>query len=145
MNTSLLAGLILAASLIAALAVADPVRVIDGDTIELNHERIRLWGIDAPEHDQPYGHTATITLQSFLDGKEIKCVYKSTDRYRRNVSICYANNADVGSYMVSRGLALDYTRYSHGHYRIEQETAQREKIGMWSGPFITPEEWRHHK
>jgi len=31
---------------------ADYVRVIDGDTLEINSEKIRLWGIDAPERQQ---------------------------------------------------------------------------------------------
>ena len=32
--------------------VTGPVRVIDGDTIHIAGERIRLHGIDAPEKDQ---------------------------------------------------------------------------------------------
>ena len=36
-------------------AVAGPARVIDGDTLAVGAVRIRLFGIDAPEHDQTCG------------------------------------------------------------------------------------------
>jgi endonuclease YncB( thermonuclease family) len=42
----------LAASATAA-EVTGPVRVIDGDTLDLAGTRIRLWGIDAPETGRP--------------------------------------------------------------------------------------------
>lgn len=147
MKTSLIAGL-LGVSLIGAFAVAEPstVHVIDGDTIELNGERIRLWGIDAPEHNQPDGREATEVLRAFLNVKEIKCESQYYDRYHRSVSVCRAGPIDIGSYMVSTGHAIDYERYSHGYYRLEQETARKEGLGIWAGPFVEPEAWRHqHK
>jgi endonuclease YncB( thermonuclease family) len=47
--TRLIALLVL---LTATAALAEPARVIDGDRLELAGERIRLWGIDAPEGSQ---------------------------------------------------------------------------------------------
>jgi endonuclease YncB( thermonuclease family) len=71
------------------LAIADPVvltgspRVIDGDTIELAGERIRLHGIDAPEMKQTCrtragkvqhcGRLAKQDLERIVRGQDIKC------------------------------------------------------------------------
>ena len=47
--------LALVAALIPTIALADisgPARVIDGDSIEIAGERIRIHGIDAPERSQ---------------------------------------------------------------------------------------------
>ena len=44
---------LIAAAIAPALAdIAGPARVIDGDTIDIAGERIRLHGIDAPESGQ---------------------------------------------------------------------------------------------
>ena len=45
-----------------AYAEIDALRISDGDTLVSEDIRIRLWGIDTPERDQPYGDSATGAL-----------------------------------------------------------------------------------
>ena len=148
-----LASAALAAVLLSGPAAADivgPARVIDGDTIEIDEQRIRLWGIDAPETDQtcdlgqgPFGigEWASMALDEFIAGRPVTCQQVDTDRYRRVVARCHVDGHGLGSAMVLQGLAWDYTRYSGGAYAAEQALAQEAERGVWGGDCDPP--WEH--
>jgi endonuclease YncB( thermonuclease family) len=98
--------------------------VIDGDTIEIHGQRIRLWGIDAPESDQlcrgadslPYrcGSAAALALADKIGGKLVTCSPRDVDRYGRTVAVCSIGSDDIARWLVSVGLALDWPQYSRG-------------------------------
>jgi endonuclease YncB( thermonuclease family) len=125
--------------------------VIDGDTIEIHGQRTRLWGIDAPESAQlcrdaesdfyRCGARTANELATFLEGKVVSCEPVDTDRYGRTVARCSAAGTDLGDWLVGRGLALDWPRYSSGRYAAAQQEAQRTQRGIWSGSFVEP--WRY--
>lgn len=128
------------------------VRVIDGDTLEVGAETIRLWGIDAPEGGQSCeragvsydcGAEARAALSRLVLGRTVRCEARYKDRYGRTVARCFTGSVDVGSELVRQGWALDYERYSKGHYRQDQAEAEAEGHGLWSGTFEPPWEWRH--
>jgi endonuclease YncB( thermonuclease family) len=136
-----------------ATVATQPARVVDGDTLELTTgERIRLWGIDAPEGDQlcqrdgrPWrcGDDATRALTVLIAGEEITCTERNIDRYDRIVATCATiDGQDIGAAMVWNGWALDYERYSGGEYADEQREAEAAQRGLWSGSFVPPWEWR---
>ena len=58
---------------------------------------------------------------------------------------CKVDGMDIGSLMVSLGWAVDYERYSKGHYQVEQFQAQKQGLGLWSGEFIVPSEYRKNR
>jgi endonuclease YncB( thermonuclease family) len=128
--------------------------VIDGDTIEIQGERIRLNGVDAPEATQlcrnaerePYrcGAVAARALDRFLAAsRPTRCEFVERDRYSRFVGDCYrADGVSVAATLVRSGWALDWPRYSKGEYADEQEAAREVRVGMWSGEFTPPWEWR---
>jgi len=132
-------------------AFASDVSVHDGDTLRLDGQKIRLWGIDAPELQQQCqsgqgaytcGQSAREALQALVAGRTVECEARYTDRYRRTVSICFADGVELNEAMVRAGWALDYVRYSKGHYAEDQAIAQRESSGIWSGRFVEPWVWR---
>lgn len=124
--------------------------IIDGDTIEIHGKRIRLWGIDAPEHDQlcrgddslPYrcGAKAANALDQFIGPRTVACVPVDTDRYGRTVATCSVAGVDLAKWLVGHGHALDWPRYSKGKYEQEQREAEKAEIGIWAGSFVEP--WR---
>src|SRR5258707_8599353 len=100
--------------------------VIDGDTIEIHGQRIRLWGIDAPESDQlcrgadslPYrcGSAAALALADKIGGKLVTCSPRDVDRYGRTVAVCSIGSDDLARWFAGGGLALDWPQYSRGAY-----------------------------
>ncbi len=134
-------------------------KVIDGDTIRIKENKIRLYGIDAPENNQicskPWlslnvitfnkdyecGLKTTSLLKKFVKNEIILCKKKSVDRYNRVVAICFKKKRDINSWLVRNGLAVAYTKYSK-KYIINENDAKKEKKGLWAGNFEMPWEWR---
>ncbi len=139
-------------------SIVEEVIVTDGDTIKIRKEKIRLFGIDAPEmkqicndeNDNPYacGHVSKKFLTDLLyiksSGKQIFCYYSERDKYKRIIGDCYIgadNEISINYSMVFYGQAVAYTRYSE-KYLGAQDDAKGFKFGLWSGTFTLPEEWR---
>ncbi len=64
--------------------------ISDGDSIRVMHdgkgEKIRLYGIDAPEKGQAFGNKAKQFVSALGYGKEVKVEVKDQDRYGRTVA-----------------------------------------------------------
>lgn len=121
------------------------VRVVDGDTLDLDGRRIRLLGMDAPEMAQtcerrgvayPCGDEARAALRAMIDGP-VSCRATGRDRYRRELATCSSGDRDLGREMVLRGLAVAF-----GRYDAEEREAREAARGVWAGPFVRPAEWR---
>ena len=136
------------------------VKVIDGDTIELGGEKIRLHGIDAPEikqvcrnkHDSPY--MCGIIAKNYLidlirrrgvnEQKKVYCYYSERDKYKRIIGKCFIgadSRYHINLSMVRTGNAVAYTKYSKD-YLVDQDNAKIMGAGIWQGKFDLPEEWR---
>lgn len=123
-------------------------RVIDGDTLDLAGERIRLHAIDAFEADQrcgteACGQRAEAALNGLIADREVRCEPRDTDRYGRLVAVCHVGGVDMNGWMVARGHAVAYERYGTD-YVDEERTARLNRVGAWkTGRFEDPEDWRH--
>lgn len=126
--------------------------VIDGDTLEIHGQRIRVWGVDAPEgrqtcerSGQTYrcGTEAANALSNWIGQQTVTCRAEGRpDRYRRIVARCTVSGADMGSWLVRQGWALDFARYSRRAYAGEEASAKSARRGVWAGSFVRPWEWR---
>ncbi|PDT46647.1 hypothetical protein CO661_17200 [Sinorhizobium fredii] len=137
-------------SSLAAEAIVGRASVVDGDTIEIRDQRIRLHGVDAPESWQlcedgdggsyRCGKEAAAALDRFLAAsRPIRCEVVERDRYERFVARCFrADGREVNRWLVENGNAVDWKRYSGGDYANVQEIARSKAIGIWRGKFQLP-------
>jgi endonuclease YncB( thermonuclease family) len=108
----LAAGLLLAVPALAGEAIIGVASVIDGDTIEIHSQRLRLFGIDAMESGQlcqkagkQYlcGKEAAFALAGQIGSQVVRCEQEDIDRYKRVVATCSAGGIDLNQWMVARG------------------------------------------
>lgn len=81
------------------------VRVIDGDTIRVGNERIRLRGIDTPEMSEFDGVVAKQRLEEFLRGGSIRIVPYARDVYHRLIADVFVNGENVADLLRRDGLS----------------------------------------
>jgi endonuclease YncB( thermonuclease family) len=125
-------------------------RVVDGDTIHLNGEKIRFTGIDTPELKQtcinqgvtePCGVTAKEFLIEKIGDNKVKCISEGKDQYKRILAECFVNNESLSSYLVRSGYAFAYRKYSKKFVQ-DENYARINSIGMWSMEFDYPWDFR---
>jgi endonuclease YncB( thermonuclease family) len=135
----------------SAVTLTGQARVVDGDTLMIGGERLRLHGIDAPELDQPCardgaawrcGDWARAELAARIKGRAISCEGRGRDRYDRLLATCRIGGTDLGQSLVRDGVAFAYRRYSSA-YIPDEAAAMREGRGLWAGEVALPETFRH--
>ena len=128
-------------------------RVVDGDTIHLNGEKIRFTGIDTPELKQtcikngiidPCGVTAKEILIKKIGDNNVECINEGKDQYKRTLAECFINDESLSSYLVRSGYAFAYRRYSK-KFIPDEDYAKTNQIGMWSMEFDYPWDYRKFK
>ena len=121
-------------------------KVIDGDTIQIDNNKIRLHGIDAPEKNQKCffnnkdwecGKNSTLILREMIKNRPVKCQVSGVDRYKRYIAVCFSNKKSLNKMMVKNGWAIAYRYYSKD-YIDEEFIAKRKKLGIWRGTFEEP-------
>ena len=113
-------------------------RIIDGDTIEINKEKIRFGGINSPERNETGYRLAKDKLIEKIANNILTCVReKNKDKYRRTVAECFIDGESLSSFMVRKGYACDYIYYSKGKYAKEQKYAKANKLGVWKMKYNT--------
>ena len=105
--------------------------VSDGDSLIINKIQIRLFGIDAPELNHPYGKNAKWALVSLCKGKTIQAQIIGQDSHGRNVAKCYLQDGtDLSAEIVKLGLAIDWPKFSGGVYGALELPGIRKKLWL---------------
>lgn len=132
--------------------------VADGDTVTVavhgNPEMpviIRLYGIDAPEKDQPGGQDARARMEELAPvGKALEVIPFDTDRYGRSVALLMDGKTCLNREMIDSGMAWTYTRYCKARFcrlwQSAQDKARNARKGIWKADNPTPPwNWRKDK
>ena len=129
---------------------ADNLKIVDGDTIVLNGEKIRFSGIDTPELKQTCmngdekifcGKTAKILLIKKIGNETPECISEGKDAYKRTLAECFINGESLSAFLVRSGYAFAYRKYSKKFIK-DEEFAKENKLGMWSMKFQYPWDFR---
>ena len=161
--------LFLSLTSVQAETIRGKARVIDGDTIEINGEKIRLLCIDTPEsnyrnktqycldNETDCGLLAKKALKQFINKKEVWCEYEKRDIYGRILGMCqeysYWNTYPYwGTYnyeMIYNGYAWFYTGGKEcEEFKQAFENAKEKGRGLFNeelGGFKEPKAWRKKK
>ena len=132
------------------VSFADNLKIVDGDTIVLNGEKIRFSGIDTPELKQTCmkdeqkvfcGMFAKMLLIKKIGNETPKCISEGKDAYKRTLAECFINGESLSVFLVRSGYAFAYRKYSKKFIKVE-EFAKENKLGMWSMEFEYPWDFR---
>lgn len=154
-HTLILISIVLFAALPAnAFEVTGKASIIDGDTIDVNGQRIRLHGIDAAETGQRCVNSSrkivrpsdiAIERLTELTKTEVTCKGSEYDPYGRLIAICVNRDGIiVNRQLVHEGLAWAYIKFSND-YVAEEAEAQRNLLGIWQLACERPEDFRRKR
>lgn len=131
---------------------------VDGDTIRIDGQRIRIGAIDACEIGQiglmagePWdcGASGRSQMAGMVEGRSVACRVFDIDRYERPVAQCFADEKDIGLAMVESGQAFVVTHWlprSHpidlDQYRQIEGQAREMNRGIWSAELDDPAQFR---
>ena len=103
--------------------------MVDGDTIKIRGIPLRLWGIDAPEIEHPYGVKSKNAMIRLCHGHVITARICDTDNHGRPVARCYLpDGTGLSAELVRIGLAIDWPKFSGGVYRELEVPGIRKKL-----------------
>ena len=147
-----LLGILVLCLLWCNISLANNFKVVDGDTIVLNGEKIRFSGIDTPELKQTClqgdqevacGISAKMLLIKKIGNNTPECISEGKDVYKRTLAECFVNGESLSKFLVRSGYAFAYRKYSTKFIK-DEEFAKTNKAGMWSMTFQYPWSFRRN-
>ena len=147
---AILCTLWLAVSVLAGEFTGQVVGVLDGDTIEVLHnkrpERIRLTGIDCPEQRQPFGEKAKQAASAFVFGKDVTLHTYAKDKDQRTLAnVFLSDGTHINRVLVAEGWCWWYPKYGPIDRELKrlESKARTGKLGLWADQYpVPPWEWQ---
>jgi endonuclease YncB( thermonuclease family) len=134
---------------------ATQVRIFDGDSFVAMRSNgteveIRLFGIDAPERNQPWSRKSRDGLRALLGDADFSARTIAIDRYGRTVAVVtLPDGRQVNSEMIAAGHAWVYRRFTDDPAMIAlEDQAKADNRGLWSlssNEQVPPWQWRNQK
>jgi len=121
---------------------------LGSDTLLIGETTFRLQGIDGIEAHQscfvdgrPWacGAPAIRSLQTLVNGVEVRCVHSGLDDRGRPLAACAAGGLDIAGIMVSDGWAL---AQEGGPFEELEAGARAARRGVWQAQFVEPADYR---
>lgn len=136
-------------------------KVVDGDTFygitdKGDTLKVNLWGVDCPEHDQPFGDSATYLVRELCEDRtfSMRIMSKDHDDWVIGSVLFYPSIKKQVDFNVAPSLAHTILLNGFGwrskdsapqeyNYKSSEQKAKANKRGLWSSPKpIAPWEWR---
>ena len=109
-------------------------KIIDGDTVIIEGESVRLLGMDADEKGYPCWSAAKKRIEELVLNKEVNIVKEKTvnkDQYKRYLRYLFLNGTNIDLQLVQEGLAVARTEDSSyaSQFVDAEKTARENKVG----------------
>lgn len=105
--------------------------IVDGDTLKIQKTQIRLFGVDAPEMNHPFGKKAKWALHALCKGQMVTATITDVDTHGRTVAKCtLPDGRDLSAEMVKQGMAIDWPKFSGGIYKHLETPDARKKLWL---------------
>ena len=127
--------------------------VISGDTVEVQGQAVRLYGVTAPAMDQlcvstraqwRCGMVARLKLDQNIGDSLVVCREQGVGRHGRMLGRCRIDDGrdtDLNSWLVTSGWA--FASGAHGQtYKAAEEQAASSGAGLWRDGFVPSDDWR---
>jgi endonuclease YncB( thermonuclease family) len=139
--------------------IAGRASIIDGDTLEIHGERIRLLDIDAPERGQlcfkklqsidegawPCGLQAALALSDWIGEQTVTCkttTQETTELSKTWLARCAVADQDVAEWLAASGWAVADRRCKCDAIRDAAHNARTAQLAIWTSAFTMPWDWR---
>lgn len=126
--------------------------VNDGDTLTMREgmeeRRVRLYGIDCPELDQPGGEEAREAASALAHLERVRLDIKGRDHYGRDTAVVSLPDGKIlNEELLRLGLAWVYDAYCHEprclFWRKLELEAREKRLGIWRDEHpVPPWTWR---